>query len=160
MFFILMSTSVSTKGKTTTLPSVKVKNLKGQMIDTKTFNNDGKPFIINFWATWCKPCLTELKNINEVYEDWQDETGVKIIAISVDDTRNSRKVAPLVRGKGWSYEVYLDENSAFKRAMNVNNPPHTFLVNGKGKIVWQHNGYAPGDEEILYEELLKLLEKK
>lgn len=142
------------------IPNVKVKNLKGETVETKTFNNEGKPFVINFWATWCKPCIMELNNIHEVYEKWQQETGVKIIAISIDDVRNSKKVAPFVKGRNWKFEVYLDENGDFRRAMNVNNPPHSFLVNSKGEIVWEHNGYATGDEEYLYQRILKLIEEE
>ncbi|MFC2131656.1 TlpA family protein disulfide reductase [Bacteroidota bacterium] len=141
--------------KDNSIPSVTVKDLKNKKMDTKAFTNDGKPFFILFWATWCKPCIQELKAIHEVYEDWQDETGVKVIAISIDDTRNSKKVAPFVKGRNWKYEVYLDKNSDFRRAMNVNNPPHSFLVDGKGKIVWQHNGFAPGDEDEMFKELKK-----
>lgn len=140
-----------------TLPNIKVKNLKGENVETKTFSNEGKPMVINFWATWCKPCILELNNIHDVYEKWQNETGVKIIAISIDDVRSSKKVAPFVKGRNWKYEVYLDENGDFRRAMNVNNPPHSFLLNSKGEIVWEHNGYAPGDEEILYEQIKNLL---
>ncbi|MBX3044167.1 MAG: TlpA family protein disulfide reductase [Candidatus Kapabacteria bacterium] len=142
------------------IPNVKVKDLKGSRISTSDFENGGKPIVINFWATWCKPCLLELNTIHDLYPDWKDETGVKIIAISIDDTRNSSKVAPFVRGRGWKYEVYLDENSDLRRALNVNNPPHTFLLNGKGEIVWEHNGYAPGDEKTLYNEIKKLSGKK
>ena len=138
------------------VPSVKIKTLKKEVFNTNKFNNDGKPIVISFWATWCKPCLTELSAINEVYEDWQDETGVKVIAVSIDDSRNSRRVPSFVKGRGWEFEVYLDENSDFKRAMGVNNPPHTFLIDGKGNIVWEHNGYSPGDEEELFEEIQKL----
>ncbi|MGB9913563.1 MAG: TlpA family protein disulfide reductase, partial [Candidatus Kapaibacteriota bacterium] len=58
------------------------------------------------------------------------------------------------------FEIYLDENGDFRRAMNVNNPPHSFLVNSKGEIVWEHNGYATGDEEFLYQRILKLLEEE
>ena len=142
------------------LPSANVKNLKGEVINSSTFSNDGKPMIISFWATWCKPCIRELMTINDEYEDWQDETGVKLIAISIDDARTMNKVAPFVNGKAWEYEVYIDSNADFKRAMNVNNVPHTFLVDGKGEIVWQHNSYAPGDEEELYENVVKLSEGK
>jgi thiol-disulfide isomerase/thioredoxin len=162
IFAILLglSLSVSFGKEAKTIPNVKVKNLKGELVETKNFNNDGKPFVINFWATWCKPCIMELNNIHEVYEKWQKETGIKIIAVSIDDVRSSKKVAPFVMGRNWKFEVYLDENGDFKRALKVNNPPHSFLVNSKGEIVWEHNGYASGDEEILYEQILKLIEEE
>ena len=138
------------------LPSVKLKDLSGKTIDISTFENDGKPIIISFWATWCSPCKRELNTIAEEYIDWQDETGVKLIAISIDDARNIQKVKPYVDGQSWDYEVYLDPNADFKRAMNVNNVPHTFLIDGEGNIVWQHNSYQPGDEQELYELVEKL----
>jgi cytochrome c biogenesis protein CcmG, thiol:disulfide interchange protein DsbE len=138
------------------IPSVEVKTITGDIINTNTFSNNGKPMIIDFWATWCKPCVQELSAIQEQYEDWQAETGVKVIAISVDDARNTGKVGPFVAGKAWDFDIYLDPNSDFKRQMNVNNIPHTFLVNGKGEIVWQHASYEPGDEEHLFELVKKL----
>jgi thiol-disulfide isomerase/thioredoxin len=148
---------VSKSYSQTTVPSAIVKDLSGTQVNTNTFSNDGKPFVINFWATWCKPCIEELKNLHEVYEDWQNETGVKIYSISIDDSRNSKKVAPFVKGRQWKFEFMLDENSNFKRAMNVNNPPHTFLFNGKNELVWQHNGYAQGDENTLFDEIKKYI---
>lgn len=143
--------------KESSLPSVTVEDLQNKKVDTKSFSNEGKPLIIMFWATWCKPCIQELKAVHDVYQDWKEETGVKIIAISIDDTRSSKQVAPFVKGRDWKFDVYIDKNSDFRRAMNVNNPPHSFLVDGKGKIVWQHNGYAPGDEEEMYKELKKIV---
>ena len=140
-----------------TLPSVDLKTLDGKAINTKEISNDGKPFAICFWATWCKPCLMELSTFAELYEEWQEETGMKIFAVSIDDSRTQSKVQPLVNTSEWEYEILLDVNSEFKRAMGVNNPPHTFVVNGKGEIVWQHVGYAPGDEEGLIEAIRKVI---
>ena len=137
------------------VPSVEVKTLDGKTFNMSEISNDGKPIIITFWATWCKPCIKEHDAINDVYEDWVDETGVKMIAISIDNARSSKRVAPTVNGKSWEFEVLLDENSDLKRAMNVNVPPHTFIVNGEGTIVWQHVGYLDGDEE----EYIEIVEK-
>ncbi|CAN5501596.1 thiol-disulfide oxidoreductase ResA [soil metagenome] len=142
-----------------TIPAALVKTLDGKNFNTRDLNNDGKPMVIDFWATWCKPCVAELNAITEEYAEWQKETGVKIVAISIDDTRNMLSVAPFVSGKGWDYEVYLDPNGDFRRAMNVNNVPHVFLFDGKGNLVLQHNSYSPGDEDKLYEEIKKLTGK-
>jgi len=138
------------------LPSVDLQDLEGSIVNTSDWENNGNPIVISFWATWCKPCVTELSAIHEEYIDWQDETGVKVIAVSIDDTRNSMRVSPFVNGRNWEYEVYLDPNADFKRAMNVGNIPHTFLLNGKGEVVWQHSGYAPGDEEDLFDNIVRL----
>src|SRR5688572_940118 len=114
------------------IPSVNIKTMDNQVFNTTGLSNDGKPMIIDFWATWCKPCVAELNAIQEQYAEWQAETGVKLVAISIDDARTMPSVGPFVNGKGWDYEVYLDPNSDFRRAMNVNNIPHTFLVDGTG----------------------------
>ena len=139
-----------------TLPSVEVKTLEGDVLNIQDIGNKGNPIVISFWATWCKPCKKELNNIAEVYENWQDETGVKLIAISIDDTRSMSKVAPYVNSSDWDYEVYLDPNGDLKRAMGVSTVPHTFLLNGKNEIVWQHRGYVEGDEDELLEQIEKI----
>lgn len=153
----LMMLSVQAQ-ETKSIPASEVESLDGKKVNTSEFSNDGKPIVISFWATWCKPCIKELKTIHDMYPDWQDETGVKVIAISIDDARNAGMVPTMVNAFGWDYEVFLDKNSDFKRAMNVVNIPHTFLVDGEGNIVYQHTSYAPGDEEELYDKILDLVE--
>ncbi len=141
-----------------TLPSVDIKTLDGKVFNTKDITNDGKPVIISVWATWCKPCIAELLAISDVYDDWVDETGVKLYAISIDDTKTAAKVAPFVNGRGWDFEVLQDINWDFKRAMNIVDIPFLCVLNGNGEIVYQHTSYAPGSEEELYEIVKKLVE--
>ncbi len=138
------------------LPNIGLKDVNGDLQNLSKYISNGNPVIISFWATWCKPCKAELNTIAEEYDDWVEETGVELIAISIDDSRSSLRVEPYINAMGWEYTVLLDPNGDCKRAMNVNNIPHTFLINGKGKVVWNHNNYSPGDEEELYNELIKL----
>ncbi len=152
---IIFSVSVLSAQEKTKLPSVDLKTLEGTTINTSEFGNDGKPYIISFWATWCKPCKKELNTIAEVYEEWQEETGVKLIAISIDDSRTAGMVSSIVYGNDWEYEVYLDSNSDLKRAMSVNMIPHTFIIDGNNKIVWQHTSFSEGSEI----ELINLIKK-
>lgn len=142
------------------LPSVILKDIDGKSVDTATLTNDGKPFIISFFATWCKPCNRELKAISEVYADWQDETGVRVVAISIDQAQNINKVKPMVDTNGWEYQVLLDPNSDFKRAMGVNMIPAVFVIDGNGKIADTRSGYTEGSEEHLIEKVRELLNKK
>ena len=151
--FIIINTSLFSQ-----IPNVEIKNLNGKIINTSQLDNNKNPIIISFWATWCKPCKQELENIHEVYEDWQEETNVKLIAISIDDSRNSAKIKPMVDAKGWEYEVYQDSNREFASKMGVNPIPHTFLLDGNKNIVYEHVTYSDGDEEKLYEKLLQIID--
>ena len=135
------------------LPAVTLKTIDGKTVSVDTLSNNGKPFIIDFFATWCKPCNRELSAIAEVYEDWQKETGVKIFAISVDQAQNIQKVKPLVDNHGWEYDVLLDPNSDLKRALGIQAIPYVLVCDGEGKIVYKHMGYTDGEENELIEKV-------
>ena len=139
------------------LPAVTLKSMDGKTVSTDTLSNNGKPIIIDFFATWCKPCNRELTAISEVYEDWQEETGVKLIAVSIDQAQNINKVKPLVDNHGWPYEVLLDPNSDFKRALGRQMIPYVLIVDGDGNIVYKHNGYTEGAEEELIQKVRELV---
>ena len=74
---------------------LRLETLTGENISADKLSNDGKPMIIDFWATWCKPCIEELNAIHEEYATWQKETGVKLVTVSLDDARTMSRVAPL-----------------------------------------------------------------
>jgi len=136
------------------MPSVQLKDMEGNMVNTAELGLEG-PIIVSFWATWCSPCKAELNTIKDMYEDWQDDTDVTLVAVSVDDEKTKNSVPMYANGKNWEYLVLMDPNGDFKRAMGVNNVPHTFIIDTDGTIRYSHNNYSPGDEfeleEALYE---------
>jgi len=138
------------------VPSVKLQDMTGATVDTGALENDGNPVVICFWATWCSPCKKELNNYADLYADWQEEFGVKIIAVTIDDQRSKARVKPYVDGVAWEYDVLYDPNRDFARAMGVQTPPHTFVVDGEGNIVHSHVGYTDGDEDELEETLREI----
>lgn len=154
LFTFLLMTVVSFAQEK--LPNVTIKDINGNSINLSELSNNGKPIVINFWATWCAPCKRELNTISELYTEWVEETGVKIYAVSIDDQRTVDKVKPYVNASGWEYEILLDTNGELKRALGVNNVPFTLLLDGNGNVVWKHNNYNPGDENELYEKIVKL----
>ncbi len=156
-FFLAVMFGIFSVTVSAQLPSVKLKNISGKTIDTATLGNEGKPFVISFFATWCKPCNRELKAIHEVYPDWQEETGVKLYAVSIDRAQDAHKVKPMVDSEGWEYDVLLDTNSDFKRALGVQMIPHVIIVDGKGKIVDSRSGYTEGAEEHIIEKVREII---
>jgi cytochrome c biogenesis protein CcmG, thiol:disulfide interchange protein DsbE len=143
-------------GEERRIPAADVKTIDGKNANTSSISNNGRPIIICFFATWCKPCKKELDAVSENYVDWQKETGVKVVAISIDDPKTVNKVPGFVKANDYDFEVYVDHNMDFKRAMNVTCSPHTFLVDNNGNIVWEDPSYTEGEEEKIFELVKKL----
>lgn len=150
LIFCLFTIAISAQE----MPKMSLKNLEGETISTAELAKSDNVKVFSFWATWCVPCINELDAISEVYEDWQDETNVEIIAVATDDTRTKKRIRPMVNGKSWEYTVLLDDNQDLKRALNISTIPHVVVVKN-GKIVYRHTGYTPGAEEELYEVIKK-----
>lgn len=145
---------------TATLPEISLKNIDGEDIQLADYGKNGKITVISFWATWCKPCIRELKNVNGLLDEWIEEYDMELVAISVDDSRNAVKVKPMVNAFNWDFDILLDPNGDVQRALNVNNPPVTFLIDQNGTIVYTHTGYVEGDEYELEDHIKKLAEGK
>lgn len=136
-------------------PSVDLRSLENEIVSTSSLNEKDKLYIFSFWATWCAPCIQELEAISEVYEDWQTEINVELIAVSTDDSRTQKRVKPLVNGKGWNYKILLDTNQDLKRKLSIANIPYLVIVKN-GKIVFIQNGHTPGAEDELLAKLKSL----
>jgi len=139
-----------------TLPAVKIRDFSGKdVLFDSTIAKGDTVTVVSFWATWCTPCITELDAINDQLPGWKKNAQFKFIALSVDDNRTIAMVRPLVKGKGWDFAFYTDANSQLKRALNVNDIPHTLIIK-HGRIVYQHTGYISGDEDELFARLKSL----
>jgi thiol-disulfide isomerase/thioredoxin len=135
-------------------PTTEIKTLDGNSTSLEKISKDNALIVVSLWATWCVPCKNELDAINEVYVDWQDETNVKVYAVSVDDSRTVSRVKPMVNGKAWDFTILLDTNNELKRELGASTVPLTLIIKN-GKIVYRHSGYTPGSEEDLFEEIKK-----
>ena len=144
------------------VPSVTVENAKGEAFNTKTLLKEGKPMIISFWSTSCKPCIRELDAIYDALPDWLEEADFKVVAVSTDDSRLLAKAKSFAEGRGWGeeYTLLFDKNQDFMRAMNVSVVPHVFVVDAQGKIVYTHTSYVPGNALDLFAAIKKSLKMK
>lgn len=151
--FLVSSTVISMAQ----VPSVTVENSKGETVDTRTLLDAGTPMIISFWSTSCKPCIRELDAVYDALPDWLDEVGFRVVAVSTDDSRQLAKAKSFSQGRGWGedFTLLFDKNQDFMRAMNVSAVPHVFVVDSKGKIVYSHTSYVPGNELELFEAVKK-----
>ncbi|MBO5895202.1 MAG: TlpA family protein disulfide reductase [Alistipes sp.] len=156
LMFLMLALMVGVSASAQNLPDVKVESQEAKVISTLDLV-DGTPMIISFWSTTCKPCIMELNAINDNLLDWLEEVDMKVVAVSVDDARTVSRARAMTKGQGWDdYVCVYDKNQDFKRAMNVSLTPHTFIVDGKGKIVYSHSGYTPGSEQELFEKIKAL----
>ena len=112
--------------------------------------------LIDFWATWCKPCNKAIPELNKIYDSFKPK-GVEIIGINCDGPRSVSKVGPLSKSLNIQYPVLIDINSEIKTELNIIALPTLIIVDTNGKTVWIHEGFVDGDAEIIIEELEKLL---
>ena len=161
LFLFLFLTQLSAQEKAETLegkaPNFELEDMDGEIVELNDFIGDG-PILLSFWATWCKPCIDELKQFNKIYEEYKDD-GFNMIAISVDTERSIAKVKPFIKSKGYEFLVLLDPNfDVASRLFYARAVPFSVFINKKGEIIYSHLGYARGDEqkvESLVQEELK-----
>lgn len=150
LFILLLAGNTFAQGS---IPSITVKKLSGETVNVLDICKENKLTIFSFWATWCSPCKRELDAIADLYEEWQEDYDVELVAVTIDNARALPKVAPMVATKGWEYTILSDVKEDLKRAMNIQSVPHTFVADQNGNIIYTHSGYSPGDEYELEDKL-------
>lgn len=149
-------TAASTKG------GGRATDFTGRDIEGKTVRLSdylGKQVILlDFCATWCQPCLTELHHLRRIY-DKERARGLTILAIAMDSSDTIAEVPAWARRNELAFPVVLDEDSHIASVYNPKkSAPLTVLIDKKGDIVYVHEGYNSGDEVLLEEHVAKVLD--
>jgi thiol-disulfide isomerase/thioredoxin len=143
----LAAGSTAVAGEKASVPNFSLKNLDGKDVSLESLRAKG-PVILDFWATWCKPCLRELPHVEELREEYGSQ-GLQVVAISIDDTRSLPKVKSYVKTHRYGFEVLLDTNKRTLRLLQGSNVPYLIVVAPTGENLYTHSGYRDGDEKEL-----------
>ena len=135
-------------------PGFALLDLDGLPVDMEQLR--GQPVMINFWATWCQPCIRSLPKLVEM-SNAMDSKGVKFVGISVDSPRNTSKVKPFASSMGITYPVLLDPSGELMGELSVMAVPTLIIVDRDLNIVYTHEGFNAGDELEIREEIEKYL---
>jgi peroxiredoxin len=138
-------------------PDFSLENLNGSKF-TLSENLKSGPCIINFWATWCSPCLAEMKELAKIQKEYA-KSNVKVISISIDDPKSISSVRSTVNTRKFPFIILLDPAMQVYKALFVKNVPHIFIIDSDGMIRYDHQGYKKGDELKLKVALDQILKK-
>ncbi|MFC1898978.1 peroxiredoxin family protein [Chloroflexota bacterium] len=126
-----------------TAPDFQLQNLQGETISLGGLQ--GSPVLINFWATWCPPCRSEMPYIQEIYEDWADE-GLVVLAVNIEEDHKTAE--EFMQDNNLSFTVLLDESREVAGSYGISGIPTTFFVGINGMIQDTHIGAFSNTEQI------------
>lgn len=138
------------------LPTTPIKDFNGGDIAFNETIESGKVTIVSFWANWCVPCKKEIRAIREKLPQWQEESGINYMTISIDDSRSTARAKSYAISQGWEFPSYLDPNSDLKRAINFQNVPYTIIIDKEGNVAYRSTGFEEGAEDEIYNVAKKL----
>jgi thiol-disulfide isomerase/thioredoxin len=114
------------------------------------------PVVINFWATWCRPCRIEMPHLQKVYAE-MESLGVHFAAVSLDNPRSKDRLSSYVAKENIALPVYHDADGSLAKLFKVQAIPTTIVLDREGQIIYMTRGYRPGDEILLKKKLEELL---
>ena len=134
-----------------------LEDLDGEFVELNEITGEG-PILLSFWATWCKPCIQEMKELNKIYEEYKSK-GFNLIAISIDSEKSVSRVKPFIKSKNYNFPVLFDTNSEVARIYYALAVPYSVLLDENGGVVYSHMGYKKGDEKEIEKLIKSLIEK-
>jgi thiol-disulfide isomerase/thioredoxin len=142
--------------KTDAAYDFKLVTSEGELFDFEEAR--GKVIFINFWASWCAPCIAEMPNIQDVYDDYKDNDDILFVMIGLD--KEPQKSLDFIARKKYNFPVFTpDFASGIPAVYQASSIPTTFVISKDGKIVTKNVGMANYDSDRFRKYLDKLISK-
>jgi TonB family protein len=117
-----------------------MEDLEGNRVDLQSLK--GKVALLDFWASWCGPCVAELPHIEKLHKDFKDR-GLVVLGVNNEDVEIARA---FVKRKGYTFTTLVDEGREVSMKYGVSGIPQVFIIDREGKVKWHALGYGPGRE--------------
>lgn len=140
------------------MEGIVLRDMDGKPVPVDSLLADG-PVILNFWATWCRPCRVEMPKLQGVHEELAGQP-VHFAAVSLDTRRNKSKVEEYIEKNEVTLPVYRDPEGTLAKKFKITAIPTTILLDRGAEVAFTTRGYRPGDEVLLKKEIQALLDKR
>lgn len=151
-----MGLLIQTPGISQSFMDSRLKNAKGQQSSIRKESGNSQLIVLDFWASWCKPCIKSIPKIGALADEFK-KLAVTFIGVNEDSPRNLAKVRPFVLSHKMKYPVLLDTDQEIMNDLLVNSFPTLIIINPKGEILYRHSGFSNGDENLIRDKISELL---
>lgn len=131
-------------------------NLDGDDMTEEEVFTDGTIYLVDFWASWCRPCNQYLPHLEDIVNDYS-EYGLKVVIFCIDEAGSISEARTTLNSADYPFTILFDTEQEVKDELGVQRIPTTLIFNSAGDELWRHIGYASGDEEEVRETVEGLL---
>ncbi len=133
-------------------PKFQLDSIGGKVVNLDQFK--GQVVMINFWASWCGPCRTEMPILEKLHTKYKP-MGFTMVGINVEP--DPKLAVDWLKSTPVSFPILLDTRSEVSKLYQVAGMPSTVIVDRKGNLRWLHRGYKPGDENEYLDQIRALV---
>ncbi|MCB5253232.1 MAG: TlpA disulfide reductase family protein [Candidatus Cloacimonadaceae bacterium] len=135
------------------MPDFRLSDMDGKTVTLESLLDKG-PILVDFWADYCKPCKVAMPYLHELAEKYEELT---VVLISIDAPRAQMRAKNYLKSKDYKFVTLFDPEKSLAKRLNVGTPPHSFILDKKGEIVFSHVGFEPGTEKVYDSTIKKMI---